>query len=286
MNEDGKCDEQANKDTQMDTTDDCEKTKSSSSTWNDFDEYTLTLMSNRSHYGKYIKAKVGPNGETVKHDVSVNDGHSIHYATTFKKEKKYYKKRIIALTKDLYNKKFEDDKDITEPFNEYLKRCIKYLKFKDVSDMIQNDYKDINSEIELKRAQSELNKRIDNDTGRDNKDDNSGDDNEKEKDKEMEIENEKEEDNKTVDNANKIFMRSYDIRRSTLDHFVKVKKPGELYVQPPPKQMVLPQIKEFNIDMMNNAEKKQKKIKKQVNNDNVDNSNVDNSNLDNSNLDN
>ena len=272
MNEDGKCDEQANKDTQMDTTDECEKTKSSSSTWNDFDEYTLTLMSNRSHYGKYIKAKVGPNGETVKHDVSVNDGHSIHYATTFKKEKKYYKKRIIALTKDLYNKKFEDDKDITEPFNEYLKRCIKYLKFKDVSDMIQNDYKDINSEIELKRAQSELNKRIDNDTGRDNKDDNSG--NEKD--------NEKEEDNKTVDNANKIFMR----RSSTLDNFVKVKKPGELYVQPPPKQMVLPQIKEFNIDMMNNAEKKQKKIKKQVNNDNVDNSNVDNSNVDNSNVDN
>jgi hypothetical protein len=257
-----KCDEQENANIQINSQ---SHSQSQSSTWNDFDEYTLTLMSNRSHYGKYIKAKVGPNGETVKHDVSVNDGHSIHYATTFKKEKKYYKKRIIALTKDLYNKKFEDDKDITEPFNEYLKRCIKYLKFKDVSEMIQNDYKDINSEIELKRAQSELNKRIDNDTGRDNKEDHSGD----EKDN-----NELGEQDKTVDNANKIFMR----RSSTLDNFVKIKKPGELYVQPPPKQVVFPQIKEFNIDMMNNAEKKQKKIKKQVNNDDINNNSNSNSN--------
>ena len=43
--------------------------------WNDCDEYTLTLMSNRTHYDKYIKAKQ-PEDTT---------GSSHHYNTTFRK---------------------------------------------------------------------------------------------------------------------------------------------------------------------------------------------------------
>lgn len=218
--------------------------------WNEFDEYTLTMMSNRTQYRKYIKAKVGPNGETVKHDVNVNDGHSIHYATSFRKERKYYKKRILALTKDLYNKKCED-KDIVDPFNEYLKCCIKYLKFKDISDIIQKEnngfVKDKDSkemtDASFVNAQSELDKRIGSgvdDDANDNANDNANDDEE-------------------LNKANKLCMKHYNGQGSTLDRFVTIKRSDEAS-QP---QMILPQIREFNVDMRNNAEKKQKKVKKQ-----------------------
>jgi hypothetical protein len=234
----------------------------SSSTWNEFDEYTLTLMSNRSQYSKYIKAKVGPNGETVSDNV--NDGHSIHYATTFKKEKKYYKKRILALTKELFNKKHEEDKDITEPFQEYLKYCIKYLKFKDISEMIQSDYKDIRggeNDKEIERAQFELNKRIETDT----RGENNTNDHEKKAEAEGETEEIKE--SNEMKDANDKFVTSMNPKKLmkpyTLDNYVKIKPAGELYTHPKPKPMILPQIKEFNIEMMNNAEKKQKKIKKE-----------------------
>jgi len=213
--------------------------------WNEFDEYTLTLMSNRTHYKKYIKAKVGPNGDTVKHDVNVNDGHSIHYASTFRKERKYYKKRILALTKDLFNKKCED-KDIVDPFNEYLKCCIKYLKFKDISDIIQKEnngfVKDSKetTDVSFVNAKAELDKRIGSGVNGDANDDDA---------------NNGEELNK----ANKLCMKQYNGQGSTLDRFITIKRSDEAS-QP---QMILPQIREFNIDMRNNAEKKQKKVRKQ-----------------------
>ena len=222
--------------------------------WNDLDEYTLTLMSNKSHYKKYISAKIGPNGEVVKGEL--NDGHSIHYDTTFRKERKYYKKRVLALTKDLINKKCED-KEILDPFQEYLKCCIKYLKFKDIADMIQSENHtdvtvaansascglDISSSIV--NAQAILEKRIENGDDGDNNDG------------ECECEDE-DSDNNPHDNHNKIVMKIPDMRRTTMDSYVTTMK----NVAPPPK-MILPQIKEFNIDMMNNAEKKQKKVRKQ-----------------------
>jgi hypothetical protein len=215
--------------------------------WNEFDEYTLTLMSNRSQYRKYIKAKVGPNGETVKNDVNVSDGHSIHYATTFRKERKYYKKRILALTKELYNKKCED-KDIVDPFNEYLKCCIKYLKFKDISDIIQkenNGYVN-DKDSSFVNAQAELEKRIG--CGA-----NDGDDVHEEAGDVEAVDAEE------LNKANKLCMKHYDVQGSTLDRFVTIKRADEAS-QP---QMILPQIREFNVDMRNNAEKKQKKVRKQ-----------------------
>ena len=219
--------------------------------WNEFDEYTLTLMSNRTHYTKYIKAKVGPNGDTVKQDVNVNDGHSIHYATTFRKERKYYKKRILALTKDLFNKKCED-KDRVDPFNEYLRCCIKYLKFKDISDIIQKEnngfVKDKESkettDISVVNAQSEFDKRIESGANDDANDDaNDGDANNAEE----------------LNKANKLCMKQYTGQGSTLDRFVTIKRSDEASQS----QMILPQIREFNVDMRNNAEKKQKKVRKQ-----------------------
>jgi len=232
--------------------------------WNEFDEYTLTLMSNKTHYKKYIKSKIGPNGEVIKGEI--NDGHSIHYDTTFRKERKYYKKRILALTKDLINKKC-DDKEILDPFQEYLKYCIKYLKFKDIADMIQNEnnigvnatdkeLSQVDISLSIVIAQSILDKRIENENidskhkceDRDEEDIEEDGDNDYDDD---------DDDKREKQSHNKIVMRIPDMRRTTMDNYVTTMKNTA-----PPPNLILPQIKELNIEMMNNAEKKQKKIKK------------------------
>ena len=239
--------------------------------WNEFDEYTLTLMSNKTHYKKYIKSKIGPNGEVIKGEI--NDGHSIHYDTTFRKERKYYKKRILALTKDLINKKC-DDKEILDPFQEYLKYCIKYLKFKDIADMIQNEnnigvkatdngLSRVDISLSIVIAQSILDKRIENENidSKHECEDRDGDSRytwaDGDNDGDNDYDNEDEDDKREKQSYNKIVMRIPDMRRTTMDSYVTTIK----NTAPPPK-LILPQIKELNIDMMNNAEKKQKKIKK------------------------
>ena len=68
------------------------------------------------------------------------------------KEKKFYKKRIMALTKSLlYDIDPEDESmclanlppDIPLAFTTYLKKCIDYFKTLDRTDILQEDYKDI-----------------------------------------------------------------------------------------------------------------------------------------------
>jgi hypothetical protein len=196
---------------------------SSVTPWNDFNEYTLTLMSNRSQYGKYMKSNGGTDADN-----------SHHYNATFRKERRYYKKRIIALTKDLFSKKCED-KDVVEPFNEYLRCCIKYLKFKDMAEIVQEEH---TADI---TAEEVLQKRIDDK----NEDDAAYAGNE--------------DDVATItqipiadlSKINKLCMNPRELFKPSLDTFITVIE------QPPPK---FPQIREFNLDMKNNAEKKQKKI--------------------------
>jgi hypothetical protein len=57
----------------------------------------------------------------------------------FRKERRFYKRRILALTRDLFNKKVTD-LALVGVFNQYLKDCIQYLKFNDIAEIIQRDY--------------------------------------------------------------------------------------------------------------------------------------------------
>ena len=117
---------------------------------NEFDEFTLSVMSNRNHYGKYLKTNT--NAQML--------------ADIFKKEKMYYNERIIELTRDLIA--HEDamqctDNDVNEAHREYMKCCIRYLKWKDVTEMIQKDKyaSDADAEDEsVSNARQELDKRI------------------------------------------------------------------------------------------------------------------------------
>ena len=90
---------------------------------NEFDVFTLSVMSNRNHYDKYLKANT----------------HTHTLADIFHKERAYYKERIIDLTKDLCGDTECSDNDVNESYQAYMKCCIRYLKWKDVTEMIQKE---------------------------------------------------------------------------------------------------------------------------------------------------
>ena len=90
--------------------------------WNEFDEFTLSVMSNRNHYDKYLKAKT--NAQTL--------------ADIFRREQVYYKERILDMTRDLFDGECGDN-DVNESYHAYMKCCIRYLKWKDVTEMIQKE---------------------------------------------------------------------------------------------------------------------------------------------------
>jgi len=69
-----------------------------------------------------------------------------------RKDKKFYRKRILNLTRELLLKKDDDyseiNPDIKFAFDNYVKTCIQYFKIIDNNDIIQEEYKDFNLELE------------------------------------------------------------------------------------------------------------------------------------------
>jgi len=71
-----------------------------------------------------------------------------------KKEKKFYRKRILNLTRDLLLKKHEcpesNNNEISSSFDNYVKICINYFKALDNNDIIQKELKYIeNNETDI-----------------------------------------------------------------------------------------------------------------------------------------
>ena len=88
---------------------------------NEIDNITLEYFLNKSQYQGLIK----------KHDI-LND-------KNFISEKKFYKKRILDLTKKLFRNEIED-LQLKNVFNGYIKSCCNYLKLQDKKDIIQENY--------------------------------------------------------------------------------------------------------------------------------------------------
>ena len=95
------------------------------------DDVTLEFMVNTAQYEKYLR----------KNNIDFDSG--------FKRDLRFYRKRILSLTKDLFKSKNENDDqngnidvDITMvgAFNMYMRACISYLKFSDQSETIQKCY--------------------------------------------------------------------------------------------------------------------------------------------------
>ena len=95
-------------------------------TENTISEFTLECLMNKSQYEKYLNQVKGiPTSKTVN-----------------KKEKKFYKRRIFDLTKQLLNNEKPEMMfpDVSSAFDLYAKVCIEYFKALDKTDIIQSDY--------------------------------------------------------------------------------------------------------------------------------------------------
>jgi hypothetical protein len=93
------------------------------------DDVTLEFMVNTAQYEKYLR----------KNNIEFDSG--------FKRDLRFYRKRIISLTKDLFKSKNENgdqngniDVTMVGAFNMYMRACISYLKFSDQSETIQKCY--------------------------------------------------------------------------------------------------------------------------------------------------
>ena len=106
-------------------------------------QVTLNCLMNKEQYSKYVSNVI-----TKK----IN-----------RKDKKFYRKRIYNLTKELL---LTDEQtacllpDVKYAFDNYIKTCIYYFKTLDNNDIIQEEYKEINN--------AELNKLFDKDVDLDN----------------------------------------------------------------------------------------------------------------------
>lgn len=90
---------------------------------------TLECMMNKEQYAKYLD-KIPRN--------KIN-----------KKDKKFYRKRIFDLTKQLINNEVPDNlmPDVKSAFDNYIHRCIDFFKILDKTDILQEDYIGINTDI-------------------------------------------------------------------------------------------------------------------------------------------
>jgi len=151
---------------------------------------TLETMANSDTYNKYLKKN------------------NLDQDTVLKSEKRFYRKRIIAMVKDILNNNLNNNSDcpvndvIINSFNTFARLCISHFKFKDTMDNIQGDYKDMVL-VETTTTESTV-------------------------------------DDWSIDDANKLFMKQVDKKVITMDNFVTK-------TSPPQDEMLLPKTKELNL---------------------------------------
>lgn len=112
-----------------------EDTRSGDEWRSDFNELTLSVMANRNRYDKYKKSMANTSDAV---------------AELFCKEKTYYKDRILAMTRGLFDEGCEND-EINRAHQEYLKSCIEYLKWNDITEMVEDDTRTEEARDELHR---------------------------------------------------------------------------------------------------------------------------------------
>jgi hypothetical protein len=157
-------------------------------------QVTLDCLLNKQQYNKYLFNKT----EKVSN----------------RKDKKFYRKRIFSLTKELLLTKERPEflfPDVEYAFDNYVNSCIQYFKTIDSNDIIQNEYSSFVGIATLSNI-----------TGL--ADDDADD-----------------EDFQSKEDADKLLMRSINISKSSLDNFVKTKLTKKA------EEMVLPKQKDINL---------------------------------------
>lgn len=153
-------------------------------------QVTLDCLLNKEMFNKHVK------NQKAK---SIN-----------KEDRKFYKKRIYNLFKEMLITKEEPENlfpDVKYAYDNFINSCIQYFKIIDNNDLNQEEYKNLDETPDIGNI-PELD------------DDNI----------------------KTQDDANKLMMRSIKITTQPLDKFVKRKNTQ------PQEQLILPKQKEFNLN--------------------------------------
>jgi len=154
---------------------------------------TLSYLMNKDQYKKYITNKISN--------------------TVNKKDKKFYKKRIYNIVKQLLSSEEIEIEpklfsDVKFAFDNFVNSCIHSFKIIDNNDIIQEDYKDIADSICLN----------------------------------LDLDSELDTNNITTkEQADLLLLRSIKIANPTLDNFVKIK-----YTKAP-EQLIIPQQKDINL---------------------------------------
>ena len=124
-----------------------------------------------------------------------------------RKDKKFYRRRILSLTKDLLSKEESDivvSPDIKYAFDNLVQTCIHHFKILDRNDIIQEDYNEFDDEIKEDKEISESEQFL------------------------------KEENEK-------LLMRSIKMPNHSLDNFIKIKMTKNI------EELIIPQQKEINL---------------------------------------
>ena len=143
-------------------------------------------------------------------------------------ERKFYRKRLLQLTRDLIAGEIQNT-NLEAAFNNYMKESIKYLKFTDKKDIIQQEYVEINKKIEQRR-EKKIKKAVS--------------EGEQSKDTKPEI-------NGT--NADQLLINKSQIKAPAMNNFIKIKK------NPSQKNQIMPKQRDINLS---DPKLKKKGIKK------------------------
>tara|TARA_Y100000816_G_C26064588_1_gene559389 strand:+ start:838 stop:1353 length:516 start_codon:yes stop_codon:yes gene_type:complete len=93
---------------------------------NEVNQITLEYLTNARQYDKYMKER------------------SSKIQEQFNKDKRFYRKRIHQLTKDLLQDKVVNiPSNLKKCYKGYLEECILYFKTIDTTDILQDEYKNV-----------------------------------------------------------------------------------------------------------------------------------------------
>ena len=93
------------------------------SNMSEINSITLDYFTNKSQYANLLKKK------------------DYYQSKQFNSDKKFYKKRILDLSKRLFRDEIENEQ-LVSGFHNYIKLCIDYLKVLDTRDLLQEKYAD------------------------------------------------------------------------------------------------------------------------------------------------
>ena len=114
-------------------------------------EINLSFLMNKEQFAKYMNETVidGSNN-IIKNGTTANREHR------YQKDKRFYKKRIYDLTKQLMNNEppARIYPDVKTVFDNYVKTCVEYFKALDTADIIQEDYASIVNTVQNINSQT------------------------------------------------------------------------------------------------------------------------------------